>query len=326
MREGYRNRCPHGWRRFLFRREYYPGNNYYGVGEILRRYAGLPPWFPLNCKIQHGVKFFRAYASPAECPNHLAFYSSPEPRCLFLMFNEPDAAFFREHGVGNVRAIGSAAVYLDGYLDRLRAEHPDPRGTIAFPCKSSTSTDVVMDLEAYADMLVALPERFQPVRVSLYYKDLEKGRDKPFRERGLEVRCCGTLHSQDYLWNFFANIADCRYAVSNDLCSSANYYSMYYGLRYFSYGPRVEGFEANNPGDRQYGRERMDGRAVTGHEFPMEACEDTARQRAIAEQVLGADRRLSPAALRGLLLGRLSPGFLARWTAALYFKRFRRAY
>lgn len=326
MSGGYVDRCDRDWKRFLFRREYYPGNNYYGIGEILRRYAGLPPWFPLNCKIQHGLKFFTQYGSPRDCPSHFAFYTSPEPRCLFLMHDEKNAAFFREHGVRNVRAIGSPVVYLDDHLDELRRANPEPGGTIAFPCKSSTGTDVQQDMEAFADMLMELPERFQPVRVSIYYKDMEKDRHKPFLDRGMEVRCNGTLHDQGFLWNFFANVADCEYALSNDRLSSANYYCMYYGLKYFTYGPRVEGFVPKNPNDEQYGWERLANDRICPHEFPLERCEDTDRQRAIAEELLGFGSRLSPREMRRLLAGRLSAGFLARWLAALAWERFRRPY
>lgn len=324
--EGYVDRCDAKWKSHLFKREYYPGNNYYGVGEILRRYAGLPPYFPLNCKIQHGVKFFTHYASPQDCPSHFAFYTSSDPSCLFLAFDGETAAFFHDHGVKNVTAVGSAAVYLDEHLDFLRKKHPNPKGTIAFPCKSSTHVDVLMDLDAYARMLQELPEKYQPVKVCLYYKDLEKGRDKPFLERGMRVVGNGTLHSQDFLYNFFKNVADCEYAVSNDHLSSSNYYSIYYGLKYFLYGPKVEGFQPKRPADAQYGEERVLGDAICPFSFSMEQCEDQQAQRKIAEQVLGRSHKLSPRAMRRLLLTRLSPSFLARYAASLGFKRFRRSY
>ena len=308
-------------------REYYPGNEFYGIGQILRRYAGLSKHYPLNCKIDHGVKFMTGYTKREDCPeSYYTFYTSPESECFFLTFNDMVETYLRQVGVKNAKAIGAPVIYMDDYIEKVKRRHPDPKGTVAFPCKSTFGNDYSFDHEEYADMLLELPAKYQPVKVCIYHKDKSKGRDKPYLDRGLKVVCNGGLHNQNFLYELFENIADCKYAVANDNLGSSIYYSMYFGLRYFYYGPEIQQYSCRTEQDRLFAEEKVNGRDFCPYDFPMESCEDTAAQKAIAEEVLGKHRKLTPEQMRRELKRGHTPSFLIRYAASIFFKKFRRLY
>lgn len=305
-----------GWKRFLLQLEYWEGNNYYGIGRILKHYAGLPLFSPINCHIQHGVKFFNHYPSLKPIQDQVDFYISDDPRCLFLINNEDYADFFRRHGIYNVKSIGSPVIYMDDYLIKINSRIKEKKGTIAFPAKGTHYVESLTNYREYAEMLAALPEKFKPIKVCMYYLDVRRGNDSPFREKGFQVVTNGHLLSQDFFYNFFSHSSTCEYATTNDVLSSPVYYSIYNGLKFFRYGPKIKQRSIGNL-HKEYARERERADEICPYTFPIELCEDYERQREIAYQELGVKSKLSRKEMRSLLLGTVSKRFIKKYIWAV---------
>ena len=299
-------KIPH---KLLCNLEYWHGNNMYGIGNILKEYAGLPQWMPLNFRIQHGVTFWTTYCSLDCCPDLVEFYVPREKGTLFLTYNEDYVHLFHEKGIQNVRAIGAPFIYLDDLAAQVWPEKR--KGTIVFPQHSGLGEDTATAYDAYAEQLAALPARFHPITVCLYFVDLQNGCDRPFREKGFAITSNGAQEwDLEFLRNFIRNAAPCEYATSNCPGSSACYYAIHLGLKTFRYGPPDTHIEVHT--SRTYGPSHSCGRPVP-HDFSMEACEDTERQKAIADLELGTRSKLSKKEMRRMILGALTPRFLMRY-------------
>ncbi|WP_338791053.1 methyltransferase, TIGR04325 family [Bernardetia sp. MNP-M8] len=298
------------------KREYWEGNNYYGLGNILKKYAGLPYWIPLNFRIQHGIKFF-SVTSEDNVKEQLSFYLPKGDSSLFLMYSDKEKEFVKSY-LGNkdqnIKNIGAPIIYLDPFLEKVKKENPiiEKKGTVAFPSKGTHFSNVVTDYTAYADMLDNLPEKYKPIKVCMYYLDIERGKDKPFREKGFEVVQNGKLLSQDFLQNFYLNTLSCEYATSNDLLSSPVYYSIYFGLKFFEFGPNVKYENLEEDWHSAYAKEREESKKLAPYRFPIEDVENIDRQRQIANKELGVKHKMSKSELRKFILSQLDYQFIRK--------------
>ena len=303
---------PHA-RRLKF--EVWLGNAFYGNGAILKKYAKLPWWVPLKFHTQHGVKFF-SLAEEGDIKKQLSFYLPKDNNTPFLIFNKREAEFLRARlgNRTNIQVIGAPIIYLDPYIEGTKKSLPDleKKGTIAFPSKGTHYSNVVTDYTEYADMLDALPEKFKPIKVCMYYLDRERGKDKPFLEKGFEVVDNGKLLSQNFLQKFYYNTLSAEYSTSNDLLSSPVFYSIYSGLKFFEYGPNVKYEQLINDKHSFYAKEREMSQKISLYHFPIEEVEDYQKMKRIADLELGLDYKLSPAQLRKFILRQLNLSFLSK--------------
>ncbi len=283
--------------------EYWDGNTFYGIGNILRQYSGLPFFYPLNFHIQHGIVFFENLNSTAINEN-LEFYGSTDNDCIFLMFNENCAEHIRKFKQVNVKAIGAPIIYLDEYISNKHKNNR--RGTIVFPSHGIEQIDIITDYEKYITELLNLPSFFSPITICMHYMDVQRGYSKPFIDRGFTVLCNGDLRNPFFLYNFIDNCAGFEYATTNNENSSAPYYAIYLGLKVFTYGPPSQMIPLTD----SYNECIKTSPDIKHNNFPIELVEDYNRQKAIAYNELGVHLRHSKTEMRKLLISGLSKKFI----------------
>ena len=205
-------------------KEFYSGINYYGIGEIIREYAHFPNFLPCPVGIQHG------WARTTH--SHDANYNCAEN----WFWTEDLAAKYQDEYKGlSTRAVGSPFLYLLTNLNYVEAL--TKKGSIVFPAHSTKIVGVKCDFNKYAEMLEKLPDEYKPITICMYYLDMEKGSDIPFREKGFEVVKNGdSLYDNDFLRRFVKNVHGKKYAFSNQ-ATSALLFSSTMGLTSFFYGP-----------------------------------------------------------------------------------------
>jgi hypothetical protein len=302
-----------GWTtRFAIRIQPFNGNEMYGFGRIMRAFARLPRWWPIYCRIQHGFEPFLGDYPPEWLTAKLAFYVAPDKLCHFLMFNPEHASFLRSRGHENVVGVGAPVIYMDAELQRHHAirARDGTRGTIAFPTKSTHYSPMKVDAETMADRLASLPKEFQPVRVCLYYLDVNQGSDAPYRRRGLEVVTNGPLFSQQFIHRFYENCRPCRYATTNDPLSSSILYAIWGGLRVFETPANIQVDMAGSSLHQDYAWDRQHAGKLAPRRFPMAELDDLRSQSEYASHELGASVKRSPQELRALLGGWLQTRLL----------------
>lgn len=275
----------------LVQTEYYHLSQLYGFDDLLREYAGLPTGEPVPFAMEHFVSF----DAPDPCADDRACRLP-----LFLAVNDVSAAGLRRHVSAEVVPIGSSL----NYVARLEPPPPaDRRGTIVFPDKSGFVFDTDFDRDAFAHTLAALPAEFQPVYVSVFWKDFVRGTHAPYARAGLGLVSSG--HQFDPL--FLRRQADlCRqfkYACANEI-STSFCAAVLNGCRFF-YLPTGELREFRDGKHLTFTEEpslRLPGKqeCLEVSAFPPGGGRPCPRQRALAERFAGSKRVRTPDEIRAL--------------------------
>jgi hypothetical protein len=208
---------------FTTAREYFAFNQMYGGAEILRQYAGLParpvPW------AAQMIGFYKT--ADEELP------ASELKRPLLQNFGKSSLAHlftidkitadrFRELGFTDAVEIGHPFLYARE-LRRRRSQKGgavDRRGTIAIPDKSDLGKLLDFDREAYAAKLVALPEEYHPVYVSMHWRDYERGCHEPYLRAGLKMVCSGHPDDPAFYHRLHDIFHQFKYSCSNEISTS----------------------------------------------------------------------------------------------------------
>ena len=205
--------------------EYHVHNQLYGFDQLLREYAGLPHE-PLPWAMEHFISFGDPQPYPIDAASRLPFV---------LAVSELQADVLRQQVRVPVHAIGSAFFYMRQLWQQrfpLLSEETERRGTLVFPDKSTMNKDTDFDRDRFARALAALPEEFQPVCVSVFWKDFVRGTHRPFEQAGLTLVTSGHPHDPLFLFRQYDLCRQFRYACANDL-STSFCLSVLAGCRFF---------------------------------------------------------------------------------------------
>jgi hypothetical protein len=194
-------------------REYYAPNEYYGFHDLIKDYAGLPRNMALPFAMEHAITF----DDPA---GYLPYLDSGLP--IILSVTEGQASVLRARTRAKVETIGSAFFYMQRVADPLFAQGPLPerRGTLVFPDKSTVEKDTDFDRDAFARRLAGLPEEFQPVAVSMPWRDVQRGAFAAFERAGLMLVTSGHVRDPLFLFRQYDLCRHFRYAAANDISTS----------------------------------------------------------------------------------------------------------
>jgi hypothetical protein len=282
-------------------KEFHQTAEFYGHASILRRYARFPDFLPVPVGVQHGWHLIPEAADVIE--NGVTGVWSDRIRKQY-MDGYTGASF---------RAIGAPFLYL---LKRLNFTPPPPgqrSGTIVFPAHSTHQLHADYDYCRYAEMLQALPERYHPISVCMYYTDLRNNRQIEFEKAGFRILSNGSSRTDpEFLVRMIENMKYHRYAMANQM-TTALLYAVRLGLRAYYFGPQYtvtnsgnEFWEKHNINEteRRSERERM-----RYFQFPDA---DGDEQRAFAETELGERHLMSRAGMTYLL-----------WKNALHIRYFK---
>jgi hypothetical protein len=271
--------------RDFYATEYHPQNHLYGLDRLLREYAGLPPGEPLPWAMEHAISFDAPQPQPADAASALP---------ILLAVTEAQAEILRRHVAGRVLAIGSAFFYAR-HLYHLRhpqeaAEVPaaERRGTLVLPDKLNVRKDLDFDRERFADELAALPAEFQPVAVSIFWKDFERGTHLPFERAGLRLVTSGHFYDPLFHLRQYDLCRQFKYACANNL-SASFCVSVLAGCRFF-YLPTGPLSVTSDGVRRQFDREptlTLPGKQECINASPSPPAGDGARQRELAARYAG---------------------------------------
>jgi hypothetical protein len=293
--------------KFCQKFEYWDGNKFYGIGNILKMYAGLPLFFPLNFRIQHGMAFFYLFNNPLSLKEITDFYISQDKNCKLLTFNEKLDEFFRNNHYDNIHAIGAPIIYLEDYIKSKVVL--EKKGTIVFPQHGIEQIDVIIDYDEYIEGLCNLPKKFHPITICMHYIDIQRGYANSFIDKGFKVICNGNLRDPYFLYNFIDNCSSFEYVTTNEINSSALYYAIFLGLKGFIYGPNSKMKSLST----LYSNSVQEIIKDFPYEFPITSVEDYQRQIEISQKELGVNIRLSKKEMRKLLIRGINIEFIMNY-------------
>ena len=271
-------------------REFYSSVNYYGIGKIVKKYAGFPEQIPFPAGIQHGWTIFTG--------KHDALYDVAEN---WYWSDEIEQKYQKKFESLNTRVVGAPFLYLLKIMNYSELSLSERKGSIVFPSHSSALIGMECDFNEYADLLDRLPDEYKPITVCIYHLDRDKGLDQPFVEKGFEVVINGTnLYETNFLKNYVLNTQTKKYAFSNQM-TSALLFASAMGLTSYFYGPSFVTKSVDpNYQDVDYTKHHRQWESTYNKYFAFPNC-DLEAQKKLTAQELGMDKILSPSQMRWLL-------------------------
>jgi hypothetical protein len=197
----------------LHESEYHPENILYGFDCLLRSYASLPDHEPLPWAMEHAIRFDDPRPVERDMQTRLP---------IILAVTEAQAEILRRRNPARAVPVGSAFFYMKALYDDRFGDWPalERRGTLVFPDKSIVGQDVDYDRRRFAQKLAELPSEFQPVAVSIFWKDYLRGTHRAFEEAGLMTVTSGYFCDPLFLFRQYDLCRQFKYALANDISSS----------------------------------------------------------------------------------------------------------
>lgn len=126
----------------------------------------------------------------------------------------------------HIYPVGASFFYAEPLLSPQQILEEKKRlgkNLLAFPLHSTYFYDMNYDSNNFIKLLLDQKKRFDTVRVCLYWKDVQKGAAKAYRDAGIECVCCGHINDLLFLQRqrTFFEIADAT--ISNGLGSYIGY-------------------------------------------------------------------------------------------------------
>jgi hypothetical protein len=187
---------------------------YYSFGYIFRKWANIPMQLPLYLDGQHGILFSD---------------SIPENKrnLIYLAHCERAKKIAKAAGYKVVRTGHPYLMYR--ILNKVQLKSERSGSVYFYPHSTYQHLSIVDDYETINLLVNNVPREYQPVSICFYYRDLEYGRDKIYRDNGFS--CISFGHPLDI--NFVKNLYDmlCKTKlVIDDSLGSHVYYAVNLGL------------------------------------------------------------------------------------------------
>lgn len=276
--------------RELCTEEDFKPNAFYGIGNALRKYAGLSENFPLCAIVPHGIVFDREYLWEAERLARVPI--------VFNYMHDRDDVYRKRTGK---YVVPSASPFL--YVRALEADD-DPAvrsGTIFFPAHSTHRVIALADYASWAERLLTLDEKFKPITVCIYWKDYLHGAHRPFLDKGIRVVSAGHLYDEHFLFRLYHLLRTHAYASSN-VPGSHVFYSLAAGCAYFYLagdGPEYRTVNKCGEKDKSSFEEAL---RQLGDLFTMPSDLSGQEQRALYDKLMGESNIQSPIKLKEQIL------------------------
>ena len=145
---------------------------------------------------------------------------SPVPNIFAI--SEEQKFCYQKASSKPVFVIGSVVHYAERLIaEELRASRQGAIGTVAFPAHSTHHLTCEFDQDQFIKALQALPDSMGPVRVCLYWRDVQLKRHLKYLEAGFECVTAGHMFDPDFIFRLLRIFSKSKYAVTNKMGSSA---------------------------------------------------------------------------------------------------------
>jgi hypothetical protein len=197
----------------------YPGASFYGIRKTLLAYSKLPNFLPLPVAVQHGWQRVAHEFESSTKPPEIWVWSARIAKSLEQFYPKE-----------KIRIIGSSFCYLNQIINKDTFPITNRHGSVCIPPHSSHLGKTNYSVESFARQLSELSEEFKPIRVMLYYLDINENVVKCYEKYGFEVVSNGELYDSNFLIKFMRNVYDKEYCIFSDLGSGV-FYSAHMGLK-----------------------------------------------------------------------------------------------
>lgn len=208
---------------------------WYGHEKILKTLYDLDDVSTLKAYIYHGVVIEDSNWSANDSLIDKKFPDYP------ILTQRKAEADYQKRRCPNRKNIFYSGSLQSMYRQKKNIQlSSNAKGTIAYPVHAAKDAYADFSWEAYADKLKELPEKFQPVNVCLFFKDIQAGLHKVFLDKGFNVYCAGHRCDPDFCDNQYEIMRHHKYITTNAFLGSCLFYGAEMGLKPFLYAVEKE--------------------------------------------------------------------------------------
>lgn len=202
----------------------YWSSELYSFGRYIRKYGYYPSFLPLAVYSDHSGPSF----------SDVPYIHEKESRA-------PAFLAHRKKKVENYKKITNKKAYTlyspQVFYRRLHhiEKSKNAKGTLALPIHSLPNAGFEFDVIKYCNELKALPEKYQPVRVSLHMHDINNDSFKEYERNGIEVVSAGNTSDQRFIERLYELIKESKFITSNDI-STITFLAVEMRIPFFLFG------------------------------------------------------------------------------------------
>ena len=195
--------------------EIHKSNDWYGAARTLKKYAGLGENSIFKANIEHGLYSVK----------ELFIQDSQSDLPVMITIGTQRAAFLSKNTNKKVYAIGPYIYYADD-IDQKKFEQEKKRlgkNLLVFAVHSTGISKVSYDINLLCKKIRKIGKDFDSVRVCLYWKDIEHGYTRFFKEQGFECVTAGYMLDPKFLSRLKTIIKLADLTVSQDMGTHIGY-------------------------------------------------------------------------------------------------------
>lgn len=216
----------------LFTNELHVQNDFYGHAAILKKFVGFKKSYIIKAAIEHGIFFAIDFWDMD--------VNAPFP-AIFTMSNERKL-FLEKVSDKKVFAIGPYINYAEHALSEKQLINEKKRlgnNMLIFPAHSSHRVDTNYNFDILLDQINKIGKDFDSIRICLYWKDILRGFDKFFKEKGFECVSAGHIFDPMFLPRL-KSIIELSTATASNLFGTHVGYSIFMNKPHYLFAQQVD--------------------------------------------------------------------------------------
>jgi hypothetical protein len=198
-------------------------NYVYGHAKVLKQYAGLPDIYPVKVHYSHGIDFTHGGFDPQLPRTRTYDFSIP----VFLATGRYQENLMRHyHPHNTVYVIGSPFLYAENLFSEEYVQKEKNRlgkNLLVFPAHSTLVTNANYKKDDFIEFISRFKNRFDSIRICLYYKDIEQHLHQLYREHGFECVCAGHGLDCNFISRLKGLLSICDATITNKVGSHVGY-------------------------------------------------------------------------------------------------------
>ena len=194
--------------------ELFGPNDFYGHAYLIKKYCSISQELSLPGIYPHGLSIVdKVWAAELEHPLPFLILKSELQSDVYSKYSNKHSWII---GAPNYYAIKIIETELKEI--QLRAE-----GSVVFPIHSTHHLTNNYSFSEFVEYLKKLPEKSKPITICLGWRDIQLKMHERYFAEGFECATAGHMYHKDFFIRLLKIIASHKYAVVNDIGSSAFY-------------------------------------------------------------------------------------------------------
>src|SRR3989339_147865 len=163
---------------FLWNKEYFSNNNFYGISDIFREYS-LCNIIP-KAAIEHGVYFGKEV---------MDYEAAKNPTNNIITFSQYRYEVLSEKTKQNIICLGPYIHYVKPFLneDFHNEKKALGKNLLVFPSHSVDLVTAEYDIEIFLNEIKKIAPNFNTVSVCIYWKDYLMKKHLPYQNAGFKI-------------------------------------------------------------------------------------------------------------------------------------------